>query len=106
MSLNNENPSANRLAIELGAKIGKSRQTCGAWIRGKHSPEKTINGMIGDVCLGLMVALSRPGETFSLRQISRVTGWSYERIRQIEEEALLKIKRAKQTKEVGHEIRD
>lgn len=106
MSSNNEKPSANRLAIELGKKIGQSRQVCGSWIRGTHSPEKTINGMIGDVCLGLMVALSPPGRTYSLREISRVTGFSYERIRQIEEEALLKIKRLRQTKEVDRELRD
>jgi len=104
MSSNNEKQSANRLAVELSKKVGFTRQTCGGWIRGTASPEKTINAMIGDVCLDLMVALSRPGETYSLRQISRVTGWSYERIRQIEEGALLKIKRAKQTKEVRHEI--
>ncbi len=104
MSLNNEKPSANRIAVELGAEIGKTRQTCGAWVRGKHSPEKTINGMVGDICLDLMVALSRPGQTFSLREISRVTGWSHERIRQIEEGALRKIKRARETKEVKDEL--
>lgn len=105
MSSNNE-PTANRLAVELSKKVGFTRQTCGSWIRGTASPEKTIQGMVGDVCLELMVALSRPGQTFSLREIARCTGFSYERIRQIEESALRKIKRARQTKEVDRELRD
>lgn len=104
MSLNNEKRTINALAIELSNKVGFTRQTCGSWIRGDTSPEQSIKVMVGDVCLDLMVALARPGETFTLREISRVTGWSHERIRQIEEGALRKIKRARETKEVKSEL--
>ena len=79
-------------ARELSRRVGVPIQTCRRWIDGKSSADHTIDTWITDHLLDLMRIKQKPNETFTLEQIGDFTGLTRERIRQIEMEALKKIR--------------
>lgn len=101
MFLNNEETNYRR-SIELGQSVGVSRQTAVKWITGESSPESTIKSMLIDLYLNMMVAKAEPGETFTLREIAHQTGMTHERVRQIQDGALRKLRQ--KTKGIQNEL--
>ena len=80
-------------ARELSKKTGVPVQTCRRWIDGKSTADQTIDSWITDHLLDLMRIKQKPGQVFTLEQIGKFTGLTRERIRQIEKEALKKIRK-------------
>ena len=80
-------------ARELSKKTGVPIQTCRRWIDGKSTADHTIDTWITDHLLDLMRIKQEPNETFTLEEIGDFTGLTRERIRQIEMEALKKIRK-------------
>jgi DNA-binding XRE family transcriptional regulator len=78
---------------ELARSMGVPRQTLRRWIDGKSSPDQTVKGWIVDHKLDLMRIQQKPGQSFTLQEIADFTGLTRERIRQIEHEALKKIRK-------------
>ncbi|MGB2194364.1 MAG: sigma factor-like helix-turn-helix DNA-binding protein [Candidatus Poseidoniaceae archaeon] len=79
-------------ARDLSRKTGVPIQTCRRWIDGKSTADLTIDTWITDHLLDLMRIKQKPNETFTLEEIGVFTGLTRERIRQIEKEALKKIR--------------
>lgn len=79
-------------ARDLSRKTGVPIQTCRRWIDGKSTADQTIDSWIIDHLLDLMRIKQKPNETFTLEEIGDFTGLTRERIRQIEKEALKKIR--------------
>ena len=80
-------------AKELSRLTGVPRQTCRRWIDGKSTADQTIESWLVDHRLDIMRIYQKPGETFSLQAIADFTGLTRERIRQIERDALKKIRK-------------
>jgi len=85
--------SVQREAKELSKRVGVPVQTCRRWIDGKSTADQTIDTWVTDHLLDLMRIKQEPGETFTLEQIGEFTGLTRERIRQIEGNALRKIRK-------------
>ena len=91
-----------RRSVELGKAVGVTRQTAVKWITGEASPETTIKSILIDLYLNMMVAKAEPGETFTLREIAKQTGMTHERVRQIQDQALRKLRQ--KTKGIQNEL--
>ena len=88
--------AAERLAKEWNMTTNCTRQ----WVNGQRSYRKGIENakkqMAIDEGLRIARALQEPGEAWTLEQIADVAGCTRERIRQIESEALKKVRHATQ----------
>ena len=89
---------------ELADEIGVPALTCLSWLSGKCDPDQTIKKWVGDILLNIMALNIKEGQGHSLREIGEFTGLSYERIRQIEEQALRKVRCHHHTREIIKEL--
>ena len=88
--------AAERLAKQYNMTTNCTRQ----WVNGQRSYRKGIENAKKQMAVdeGLRIAreLQEPGEAWTLEQIAEVAGCTRERIRQIESEALKKVRNATQ----------
>lgn len=88
--------AAARLAKQYGMTTNCTRQ----WCNGQRSFKKGVINAKKQMAIdeGLRIAreLQEPGESWTLEQIATVAGCTRERVRQIESEALKKVRNATQ----------
>jgi hypothetical protein len=80
-------------ARQLSDQVGVPVHTARHWIHGTASPDQTIKMWVMDHFLDMMRIQQKPGETFTLQEIADRVGVTKERIRQIEFEALKKVRK-------------
>lgn len=85
----------------LAKEWNMSTNCCRQWVNGQRSFKKGIENAKRQMAIdeGLRIAreLQAPGEAWTLEQIAEVAGCTRERIRQIESEALKKVRNATQS---------
>lgn len=84
-------------SLRISEKYGVERPTARNWVVGNRDPEKGLvrlkKSRAMDENLRAMMAFAKPGWTYTLDDIAEVVGCSKERIRQIQESALRKLRR-------------
>jgi len=88
--------AAERLARQYSMTTNCTRQWCNGQRSFKKGIENAKKQMAIDEGLRMARALQEPGEAWTLEQIAEVAGCTRERIRQIESEALKKVRNATQ----------
>jgi len=84
-------------SLRISEKYGVERPTARNWVVGHRDPQKGLvrlkKSRAMDENLRAMAAFAKPGWTYTLDDIAEVVGCSKERIRQIQESALRKLRR-------------
>jgi len=89
--------SVAQASLRLAVKYGVEVATAKAWVLGKRDPKLGLvrlnKSRRMDENLRAMVAFASPNYTYTLDDIAEVIGCSKERVRQIQDSALRKLRR-------------
>lgn len=84
-------------SIRIAVKYNVQRQTARNWVVGHRDPKAGLvrlkKSRAMDENLRVMMAFASPGWTYTLDDIAEVIGCSKERVRQIQDSALRKLRR-------------
>ena len=89
--------TVGQASVRIANKYGVQRQTARNWVVGHRDPQAGLirlkKSRAMDENLKVMLAFASPGWTYTLDDIAEVIGCSKERVRQIQDSALRKLRK-------------